>query len=511
MNLRKCISTILIVLSLFFAFSFVRCVSSSDGTNVIIHVHDYSSIQQAIDNASAGATVLVEPGIYHERINIGKSISLVGEDRETTIIDGGDSQNVISITSNSVTIESLTITKSIIRPYDNGINVDRSRGIFVHNTTITGTYNGISGVYCASSVFSRNIIANQTNGVMLVGSSNNLLSNNVIVGNSEGIGLFVSSSNVFSGNTLSDNEEDISIFPPSNRNYFYHNNIGDAVSVSEGTAGIWSRGGEGNYWVSYNFTGQDVNGDGIGQGPFVIDESTGAQDNYPLMGAFNEFDVAFTNETYTISVISSSTISDFKFETGRETGNKMITFTASDQINTRGLCRIMIPTALMDYPFTVVDNEGEINASLLAASNKTNAYLYFTYPHGDQRITIVSSKTIQVYNELLDKYTKLQADFDTLNATYQGLLASYNTTLQVLFNSFSLLLGNLTQLQNNYSALNSSLQNSLKDQSDSMQNMRNITYILAATTAAFLITIVYLSARVHATRKPRTHVGQEQQ
>jgi parallel beta-helix repeat protein len=507
MSLKKQVSTFLIVLSLSFAFSFVRCVSSSDDAKIIIHVHDYASIQQAIDNATVGATILVDPGTYHEHVNIDKSISLVGEDRETTIIDGLDSQNVISITSEGVTIESLTITKSTVHPYDSGIGGVSVRGIVVDNTKIVSTNYGIDMAYCANSLFSGNIVTNQTNAVILLGSNNNVFSNNVISGNLEGISLFISSNNGFVGNTLSNNEEGIAIFSPSNRNYFYHNNIEDTILLSGGTANIWNRGGEGNYWSSYNFTGQDVNRTGIGNDPFVLDESN--QDNDPLMGAFTGFDVASGNETYHINVISNSTISDFRFGTGRETGNKMLTFNAEGQNDTSGFCRMMIPTSLMNYPYTVVANEGEVASSLLAISNTTNAYLYFTYPAGNQSITVVSPKEMQVYNELLDKYIKLQADLDSLNASYQGLLVNYNTTLQTLFNSLNMLLGNLTQLQNSFSALNSSLQNNLKDQSDSMQNMRNITYILAATTAAFLITTAYLSARVHATKKQKNPVPDE--
>jgi len=54
---------------------------------------NYSSIQDAIDNASDGDTVFVFNGIYYENVWIeDKSINLIGEDTENTIIDeGGDS------------------------------------------------------------------------------------------------------------------------------------------------------------------------------------------------------------------------------------------------------------------------------------------------------------------------------------------------------------------------------------------------------------------------------------
>jgi hypothetical protein len=49
---------------------------------------NYTSIQDAIDNASIGDTVFVYNGTYYEIITIDKSINLVGEDRYNTIIDG---------------------------------------------------------------------------------------------------------------------------------------------------------------------------------------------------------------------------------------------------------------------------------------------------------------------------------------------------------------------------------------------------------------------------------------
>ena len=47
---------------------------------------NYTKIQDAIDNASDGDTVFVYNGTYSEYIDICKSISLIGENREDTII-----------------------------------------------------------------------------------------------------------------------------------------------------------------------------------------------------------------------------------------------------------------------------------------------------------------------------------------------------------------------------------------------------------------------------------------
>jgi hypothetical protein len=141
----------------------------------------------------------------------------------------------------------------------------------------------------------------------------------------------------------------------------------------------------------------------------------------------------------------------------------------------------------MTYPHIVLVDSEEIIPTVLNVSNEAYACLYFTYLHENHTITIISSKTLALYFELLDKYLQLQNDLYDLNETYYALSGNYN-----------ILLYNYTQLQVRFHDLNDSYLKHLLDYSEQMQNIRNLTYILVALTAIFIITTIYLSKRAYA-------------
>ena len=504
-------------------FSFARCNVSVKASSEVIYVpEDFTKIQDAINSASPGATIIIANGTYYESLTINKPLTLLGQGSDVTIINGNGAEYAVSITAENVTIEDLTVTNTGTGPNGNGVHADQCDGVIINGITIAETDYGLTISFVTNSVFSENIIVNNTDGFLVLYSDDNVFSNNIVQSNSEGISIYYSNSNVFSGNTLSNNAQGVFVSSPSNRNYFYDNNFEDQdpVQVTEESPNIWNNSGEGNYWADYNFTGRDANADGIGDEPYYIDSNN--VDDYPLMGTFSEFSVTLLQEELYVTVVSNSTISDFGFEIGNETGNKILSFKATGESNNTGFCRLVIPTSLMEYPFIALDNEGELTTSVLNASDVTDTYLYFTYVQNDQNIAVISSIDLQQYNQLLDNYTSLQTDLENLNATYQALLTYYdmklqaevdslNATYQASLNSLSMLLQNLSQLQTSYLALSSSLEKNILDQSDNVQNIRNLTYIFAASTGAFLITTVYLSTRSKATKKPKAYTGEEKE
>ena len=85
------IKTILILL--LFSYSY----------GVDLHVPEYyQTIQLAIDSAISGDEILVASGIYNERIDFkGKNISIIGENKDNTIIDGSEIDYLDLVTINS--------------------------------------------------------------------------------------------------------------------------------------------------------------------------------------------------------------------------------------------------------------------------------------------------------------------------------------------------------------------------------------------------------------------------
>jgi parallel beta-helix repeat protein len=127
-------------------------ISNTTGTLTV------TSIQAMIDNANAGDTINISIGTYYEHLTITKSITLKGENKETTIIDGEGSGKVLYISGDNVSITGFTIqngeysiyfdesdstkiTYNIIQDYDYGIyNYKTTDGYIAYNEITDGEY-----------------------------------------------------------------------------------------------------------------------------------------------------------------------------------------------------------------------------------------------------------------------------------------------------------------------------------------------------------------------------------
>lgn len=203
-------------------------------------------------------------------------------------------------------------------PLDAGyVGIVNSSNIVVKDLTLTGNYQGLllagtrfstlenliisdnmEGIYLLDS--HHNVVRNCTitkhreYGILLSSSKNNLICNNKIFeiigthGDETGAGIMFEShdttANEIVNNTISNNDVGVAALF-GGANVLYHNNFIDntaQVAFSALSKNTWDNGVEGNYWSDY--AGEDLNDDGIGDTPYVIDSDD--QDRYPLMNPF---------------------------------------------------------------------------------------------------------------------------------------------------------------------------------------------------------------------------------
>jgi len=129
---------------------------------------DYATIQEAISNANDGDTIFVKAGIYHESVAVTKSLSLIGEDKSTTIVDGNHTQSrVVYIPASHVNLTGFTIQNG--GSYSCGISAGGSwvpsTGINISNNIITDSYYGLNLAVSFDSIVSNNEIFNNTVGI----------------------------------------------------------------------------------------------------------------------------------------------------------------------------------------------------------------------------------------------------------------------------------------------------------------------------------------------------------
>jgi parallel beta-helix repeat protein len=180
--------------------------------------NNYTKIQDAINDANIGYTIFVYRGTYYENLIINKSITLQGENKEITIIDGQSHGSVIFVSAYLVTIRGFTIRNGGWGHY---------AGVWIDNAN----FNKIEGNV---------ILDNHFWGICLNGSSFNTIIRNTLSMNDLGVeagGLdgsrHTSNCNIFKDNVFSSNENKGIAFGSSKRNLFYHNILSNSfVGIS---------------------------------------------------------------------------------------------------------------------------------------------------------------------------------------------------------------------------------------------------------------------------------------
>jgi len=318
----------------------------------MIKVPDYyPTIQQAVDVAVSGDTVKVAPGTYNEAVHVYRSnISLIGQSRQTTIINGSGANYGIWVVytdnADKTTISGFTLKnsgKTKAGGFCAGVYFNNSSYCIVSNNIIS---NNKEGIYMDNSynntIIGNAIVSNSDVGIASVFSSDgNFISNNTMEYNIQGIGVFrtIGKGDTISDNVVRKNKYGVLVSTNSSvtRNKFvenndtaiiifffggtgvtirdnhlrgnvrgidlggvsgnsiYHNNFINNTNQVVGTSankwyGRWNVTGD--YWS--NYMGSDPDGDGIGNTPYIINANN--SDNFPFMNPYLPGDVNHDGE-----------------------------------------------------------------------------------------------------------------------------------------------------------------------------------------------------------------------
>jgi len=366
---------------------------AADGTG------DYTTIQDAIDNASDGDTIIVEYGTYYENVEVNKSVNLIGKG---AIIDGGDADNVVSITSDGVNISGFIIKNSgypdagIFIHSDNvtvfncsimenihgidcwlsnntrilnctvshnslGIHTPHSPYTIIENCSIIDNVEvGINTSFGANytEILNCKIVNNSNNGIILAYASYFKVEGCTISESSKGIEMWGCKNSTITDCVISENG--YGIYIPivfggvSNSNHIYHNDfIDNANSAYDECNNTWNSEevNEGNYWSDFDEPGEgayDNNSDGIVDLPYNISGGSNI-DIYPLINMidlFPPFTSCNLSGTYgdhgwfignvTVALLPSDNNSDINYTMYRIDGGEWAEYNGSFNISDEG-------------------------------------------------------------------------------------------------------------------------------------------------------------------------------
>ena len=360
-----------IFFTIFGLLVFYALIGTASATTIYVP-DDYAKIQWAVDNASAGDTIIVRDGTYTENVDVNKSLTIQSENgAEATIVQAANpDDHVFEVTADYVNISGFTVkgasgsgNAGIFLYYADYCDISNNSasnnmGIFllrgslnkiinndISNNTVDGVHIGDS----SNEIKNNNISNNGRFGVSLWGDfaeDNSVSNNNITSNNQDGIHLEYASKNTITYNNIVFNNRYTIYFWCSSGNTIFKNNFinstidyGSWVGCPRPT-NSWNSAEKitytyngstytnylGNYWDDY--LGSDADGDGIGDSPYLID---GDEDNYPLKERFENYAIGYSDCKI------SGLVSYWKFDEGSG-------IIASDSISTNDGTLINGPT-----------------------------------------------------------------------------------------------------------------------------------------------------------------------
>ncbi len=178
-----------------FFFSMIGLFAYVEGLSAVIRIVPGQSIQNTVDQAIVGDTLVVSSGIYKQSgIVIRKSLVLIGENHP--VLDGNMEGNVLIIAADNVTIQGLKLINTGRSNMDDSaaIKFFDSKDCVVRDNILENTYFGLHFSNSSQMTIINNKISASAlkefevgNGIHLWKCKNSFIGNNEVSGHRDGI------------------------------------------------------------------------------------------------------------------------------------------------------------------------------------------------------------------------------------------------------------------------------------------------------------------------------------
>ncbi|PNX48722.1 MAG: hypothetical protein BV457_03145 [Thermoplasmata archaeon M9B1D] len=365
---------------------------------------NYSSIQEAINNAEEGDTIHIYSGIYFETVNITKNNLIIqGDGQENTIIDSSassENSTILIDSKNNITLLDVKITNSnyngiycknsdsvviknceISNNKQNGINLFNTENIdIITNKIHSNDFDGLHIIGSISlTINNSETYDNLDSGILIYNSTSIDINNAEIFGNVYGVKIDDHSNNAsIKYSNITKNDKGVLINSNCKDNIIYLNNFvdNDEYNALNNDENIWDNGTIGNYWDDYQ--GVDLNSDGIGDTKYTDNSVT---DRCPLMHFYPSIVNQNTGE---ISLTIQNAIDDTDTISGHTIFVKKGFYSENIEINKDGITLLG-----EDEDYTIID-ASNTNKNAILILNHNNITI--------KEFTIIGSPTSDIYN-----------------------------------------------------------------------------------------------------------------
>jgi parallel beta-helix repeat protein len=167
---------------------------------------DFAKIQDAVDAANPGDTIIVYPGTYTENVDIYKDhLTIKSESGAdvTTVYAADVNDHVFCLVMvDCVNLSGFMIVGST-GTGGTGVYISAGNSCIISNNTLNDNFFGVMGWFLSDCTIANNIVSNSTEGIYLVESGNNNVSDNTLNSNAFwGIYLDRARNNDITGNVL---------------------------------------------------------------------------------------------------------------------------------------------------------------------------------------------------------------------------------------------------------------------------------------------------------------------